>query len=44
MYVFEAENHDDIRRMIEYWNDLDFEVHPAIDLAEAFRRQGMKIG
>jgi hypothetical protein len=42
--IFEAASHEDIRRMLEYWNDLDFEVHPAIDLADAFRRQGMKIG
>ena len=42
--IFEAASHDDIRRMLEYWNDLDFEVHPAIDLADAFRQQGMKIG
>lgn len=41
--VFEAGDHEDIRRMIEYWREVDFEVHPALDLAEAFRRQGMKI-
>jgi hypothetical protein len=41
--VFEASNHDDIRTMIEYWREVQFEVHPAVDLAEVFRAQGMKI-
>ncbi len=30
--------------MIAYWKEVDFEVHPALDLGEVFRRQGMKIG
>ena len=42
--VFEASSHDDIRTMINYWGELEFEVHPAVDLAEAFRQQGMKVG
>jgi len=29
--------------MIEYWREVQFEVHPAADLAEVFRGQGMKI-
>src|SRR6266516_2716316 len=41
--VFEAESHEDIRKMIAYWKEADFEVHPALDLGEVFRRQGMKI-
>jgi hypothetical protein len=41
--VFEAENHDDIRTMIEYWRELRFEVHPAVDLMKVFITQGMKI-
>jgi Protein of unknown function (DUF3303) len=41
--VFEASDHQDIRKMIEFWNEIDFEVHPAVDLAELFRKQGMKI-
>jgi len=41
--VFEASNHDDIRTMIEYWREVQFEVHPAADLAQVFRAQGMKI-
>lgn len=41
--VFDASNHDDIRTMIEYWREVQFEVHPAVDLAEVFRAQGMKI-
>jgi hypothetical protein len=42
--VFEAQSHDDIRQMINYWRDTtDFEVHPAVDLASMFRQQGMKV-
>ena len=41
--VFESSNHDDIRTMIEYWRDISFEVHPAVDMAQVFRAQGMKI-
>lgn len=41
--VFEASDHQDIRRMIDYWREVDFDIHPALDLAEAFRRQGMRI-
>ena len=43
MIVFEAESHEDIRKMIASWKEVDFEVHPALDLGEVFRRQGMKI-
>ena len=41
--VFEAENHDDIRTMVDYWREVQFEIHPAVDLAQIFRAQGMKI-
>jgi hypothetical protein len=41
--VFESSNHDDIRTMIEYWREVSFEVHPAVDMAQVFRAQGMKI-
>ncbi len=42
--VFEAANHEDIRTMLNYWNELEFDVHPAVDLAEIFRKQGMHVG
>jgi hypothetical protein len=41
--VFDASSHEDIRTMIEYWREVQFDVHPALDLAENFRAQGMKI-
>ncbi len=41
--IFESSNHDDIRTMIEYWREVSFEVHPAVDMAQIFRAQGMKI-
>lgn len=43
VYVFECANHDDIRVMIDYWKEVEFEVHPALDMAEQFRKQGMDI-
>jgi len=42
--IFEAQNHDDIREMVNFWRDTtDFEVHPAVDLAATFKHQGMKV-
>lgn len=42
--IFEADNHDDIRELVNYWRDTtDFEVHPAVDLAAHFKDQGMKV-
>ena len=42
--IFEAEDHEDIERMVEYWrNEVDLEIHPALDLAQRWRAQGMKI-
>ncbi len=42
--VFEAQSHDDIREMVNFWRDTtDFEIHPAVDLAANFRQQGMKV-
>ena len=43
VFVFELSNHDDIRTMIEYWRDVSFEVHPAVDMAKVFHAQGMDI-
>lgn len=43
VYVFEADNHDDIRKIIDYWKEVDFDIHPAVDFAAIFRSQGMKI-
>jgi hypothetical protein len=42
--LFEAASHEDIRTMINYWGEVEFDVHPAVDLAEAFRKQGMHVG
>ena len=41
--VFEAKSHEDIRTMINYWSEVEFEIHPAVDLAAIFRKQGMKV-
>lgn len=32
-----------IGTMIDYWKEVEFEIHPALDLAATFRQQGMNI-
>jgi len=29
--------------MIEYWREISFEVHPAVDMAKIFHAQGMDV-
>lgn len=41
--VFESSSHEDIRTMVEYWREVSFEVHPAVDMAQVFRAQGMDV-
>ena len=44
VFVFEAQSHDDIREMVNFWRDTtDFEIHPAVDLSAMFKQQGMKV-
>ena len=44
VFVFETDDHDDIRKMISFWRDTtDFEVFPGVDLGADFRKQGMKV-
>jgi hypothetical protein len=43
VYFFETENHDDIRKLLDYWPEVDFDVHPAFDMAARFVQQGMKV-
>jgi hypothetical protein len=43
VYVFEAESHEDVRKLIDNWKEVDFDIHPALDFAEMFRKQGMKV-
>ena len=44
VFVFETDDHDDIRKMISFWRDTtDFEVYPGLDLGADFRKQGMKV-
>jgi len=43
VYVFEAANHEDIRKMLDYWKEVEFDIHPAVDLAASFRAQGMNL-
>ena len=28
--VFDAASHEDIRTMVGYWNEVEFEIHPAV--------------
>jgi len=44
IFVFDADSHDEIQTMVDYWRPVaDLQIHPAVDLAEAFRSQGMNI-
>ncbi|MGD0076295.1 MAG: hypothetical protein ABSD31_18450 [Candidatus Binataceae bacterium] len=43
VFVFEADSHEDIRKMIDYWKEVSFEVYPALNLGAIFRDQGMKV-
>ena len=43
VYVFEAASHDDIRKMLDYWKEVEFDIRPAVDLSVSFRAQGMNI-
>lgn len=41
--VFEAADHIDIQKMVSFWAPVELEIHPAIDLLEYWRAQGMQI-
>lgn len=44
VFVFDAASNDDIQQMVTFWSPVaQLDVHPAVDLAEAFRRQGMNV-
>jgi hypothetical protein len=43
VYIFEADSHEDIRKMIDYWKEVEFDIHPALDFADMYRKQGMKV-
>jgi len=29
VYVFEAQSHEDVRTLIDYWKEVEFDTHPA---------------
>jgi hypothetical protein len=41
--VFEADDNLDIQRMVNFWAPVAIDVHPAIDLLDFWRTQGMDI-
>jgi hypothetical protein len=43
VYVFEAERAQDIHKLIAHWREVDFDIHPAVDLIEVYRQQGMSV-
>lgn len=44
VFIFDADSHAEIQTMVDYWRDIaDLDVHPATDLAETFRAQGMTV-
>jgi hypothetical protein len=43
VYIFEADGVEDIHKLTSHWQEFDFEIHPAVDLAGIYRQQGMKV-
>jgi Protein of unknown function (DUF3303) len=43
VFVLETDDPEDLRAMTSFWSDIDFEIHPAVDLIEVFRGQGMQV-
>jgi len=43
VFVFECDDHEALHRLLEFWNELEFELHPARDLLEQYRAQGMHV-
>jgi Protein of unknown function (DUF3303) len=43
VFVLETDNPEDLRALTSFWSEIDFEIHPAIDLVEVFRAQGMQV-
>ena len=44
IFVFDSDSHDEIQTMVDFWRGVaELEVHPAVDLVERFRSQGMNI-
>jgi hypothetical protein len=44
VFVFDASSNDDIQTMVTFWSPVaEIDVHPCVDLAAAFRTQGMNV-
>ncbi|MFI5046495.1 MAG: DUF3303 domain-containing protein [Acidimicrobiia bacterium] len=43
VFVFETDDHEDLRKQVHFWSEFDFEIHPAVELLEEWRRQGMHV-
>ena len=43
LYILETDNQADLHSLVHYWPEFDFVIHPAYDLLDHYRRQGMKI-
>jgi hypothetical protein len=41
--VFESEDNLDIQKMVSFWAPVGIEIHPAFDLLDYWRTQGMAI-
>jgi hypothetical protein len=43
VFVFETGDHEELRKLVHFWSDFDFEIHPAVELLEEWRQQGMHV-
>jgi hypothetical protein len=43
VFVFETDDHEDLRKELNFWSEFDFEIYPAVDLLETWRQQGMHV-
>lgn len=43
VFVFETDDHEDLRKQTHFWNEFDFEIYPAVELLGEWRQQGMHV-
>jgi hypothetical protein len=43
VFVVDTNDHQDIAAMVQFWYEFEFDLHPAYDLLDTFRQQGMPV-
>lgn len=41
--LVEASDIDDLRSLVSFWTEYEFDIRPAVDLGEVFRQQSMDV-